>query len=181
MYKRYGRRLFSYALSTWRLNEDDAWEVVYQTLYKVIEKINQYKFESENNFSSFIFKVFINQLRNHIRNQKTKKIRTISTSEEYVFDEIDSSELMNDIDPVSPKPEENQQLLLLKQELDELEEWEKILLLLRSQNMPYNEIAKYVNKPVDQLKVYYQRLKVKILNKINNRIQINDDMKQPLP
>ena len=31
--------------------------------------------------------------------------------------------------------------------LGKMRDWERVLLLLRSQNMPYTEIARYVHKP----------------------------------
>jgi DNA-directed RNA polymerase specialized sigma24 family protein len=58
----------------------------------------------------------------------------------------------------------------LKNELDKLEEWERILLLMRGQNMPYGEISKYVDKPERQLKVYYARLKKQMTEKINEQL-----------
>ena len=65
---------------------------------------------------------------------------------------------------------ENVSMTLLKEELEGLEDWERILLLLRIQDMPYSEIAKHVGKPVEQLKVYYQRLKDKVTKKVNERM-----------
>lgn len=53
----------------------------------------------------------------------------------------------------------NPHVAMLREELEKLEDWQRILLLMRSQEMPYSEIAKYVNKPEEQLKVYYSRLK----------------------
>jgi DNA-directed RNA polymerase specialized sigma24 family protein len=46
--------------------------------------------------------------------------------------------------------------------LAKLPDWERVLLLLRSQDMPYTEIARYVHKPAEQLKVYHQRAKTKL-------------------
>lgn len=46
-----------------------------------------------------------------------------------------------------------------------------MLLLLRSQDMPYSEIAKFVNKPEDQLKVYYSRLKKALTKRMNEKLK----------
>ena len=47
LYTRYGKNLYGYAISKWKLNEDEAWDLIYKTLYKVLEVIDRYKFEEE--------------------------------------------------------------------------------------------------------------------------------------
>ena len=32
IYERYGKKLYSYAISSWHLDEDTSWEIVYETL-----------------------------------------------------------------------------------------------------------------------------------------------------
>ena len=53
----------------------------------------------------------------------------------------------------------------------EFEDWQRVLLLMRSQEVPYSEIAKYVNKPEEQLKVYYSRLKNVLTAKMQERVK----------
>jgi DNA-directed RNA polymerase specialized sigma24 family protein len=60
---------------------------------------------------------------------------------------------------------------LLKEELEKLDDWERMLLLLRSQDMPYATIAKFVNKPEEQLKVYYSRLKTALAKRMNEKLK----------
>ena len=55
--------------------------------------------------------------------------------------------------------------------MDKLEEWQRILLLMRGQNMSYKEIIPFVNKPEKQLKVYYARLKKKLLENVNAELK----------
>ena len=57
--------------------------------------------------------------------------------------------------------------LSLDELLDGMQDWERMLLLMRSEGRAYAEIAQYIDKPEDQLKVYYQRLKEKIAKKLN--------------
>ena len=73
LYTKYGKKLYGYAAAKWNLDEDSAWELVYKTLYKVIDTSDKYKFENENKFCAFLFKIFINYLRNHYRDSKNKK------------------------------------------------------------------------------------------------------------
>jgi RNA polymerase sigma factor (sigma-70 family) len=158
LYERYGRKLYSYAISSWKLNEDDAWDLIYKTLYKTLESYKNYLFNNEEKFASYVFKIFINFLKNHHRDEKRKK------------EKLELVEL--NIDPKTNEEEEeytkdSEIMSQLKSELEKLEEWERMLLLLRSQDMPYAEIAKFIYKPEDHLKVYYQRLKEKLQGNMN--------------
>jgi RNA polymerase sigma factor (sigma-70 family) len=165
LYERYGKRLYGYALSSWKLNEDDAWDTVYKTLYKVVESSKSYSFESEEKFASFIFKVFINYLRTLYRDKKAKPdLLEFNDAGTYVTETVEETD--------------SEQMVLLKEELDKLEDWERILLLMRSQDMPYSEIAKYVNKPAEQLKVYYQRLKAALLKRLQEKLAHSTTMKK---
>ena len=65
----------------------------------------------------------------------------------------------------------NKKLIALNEALYEMEDWERMLLLMRSEGRAYSEIAKYIDKPENQLKVYYQRLKELITKKLNGRSQ----------
>lgn len=163
LYERYGKKLYGYAVHSWKLDEDDAWNIVYKTLYKILDTSADYTFESENKFSSFIFKVFINNLRQHYRETKKAKEKIeIIPGETELHGEAIAEEF----------PENNSEKMnLLKAELEKLEDWERILLLMRSQDMPYSEIAKYVNKPEGQLKVYYSRLKAALTKRINEKLE----------
>lgn len=150
LYERYGQRLYGYAVHSWKLTEDEAWELIYQLLFNVCSKIVQYTFTDEKAFASFLFTSFMNLLRNHIRDQKRIGIQALEAdTEAYVI-----ADSMEEID--------SNGLTLLKEELDKLQDWERILLLLRCQDMPYAEIARYTDKPASVLKVYYGRLKEKL-------------------
>jgi len=185
LYQRYGRKLFGYGNRTWKLNEDDNWDLVYKTLYKVCEKVGQYDFDSEKGFSAVVYKIYINYLRKHYRKQQqigeyvqfsnfneslfeeTGENRGLRT-EKAIKQKLHESNLLADRLDEMP---ENPKLSALEDELEKLEDWQRMLLLLKSQNMPYKEIAKYIDKPPQQLKVYYQRLKNRIIKKLNDRLE----------
>ncbi|MDL2261949.1 sigma-70 family RNA polymerase sigma factor [Bacteroidales bacterium OttesenSCG-928-I21] len=165
-YKRYGKKLYAYAVQNWNTDEDTAWDLIYKTYNKISEKIEDYSFESEEKFSSFVMLSFLNNLRNQYRDSK-KQIQTVS--EDY----INPNNL-----PAESNENENSdsaQMTALKQELENLEDWERMLLLLKAQQMPYSEIAKYVEKPENQLKVYYARLKKKITENIIKNTEVNHE------
>ena len=158
LYERYGKKLFGYAAHKWKLNEDANWELVYKTLYRVIETFSDYTFSSEERFSAFVFTVFINYLRNHYRDKKNLP-REIMEIDEKMGEMVTENEAQ-----ISPS------VKLLSEELDKLEDWERILLLMRGQEIPYSEIAKYVDKPEEQLKVYYQRLRKKLEERMREKL-----------
>ncbi len=159
-YKRYGKKLLVYAIKNWGTDEDTAWELIYKTLYSIVDKIDNYDFRSEEKFGSFVLVTFLNNLRDKYRdNKKLIKTENIEDPERYY----------NDKNEDDCKKSDSSSIIILKEELEKLEEWEKMLLLLRAQNMPYNDIAEYIDKPKEHLKVYYQRLKNKIVNNINKK------------
>lgn len=163
MYNNYGKKLYGYAISKWNLNEDEAWDIIYKTLYKVVEVIDNYSFENENKFIGFVFKIFINYLRNNYRDKKNKQIDTVELTEKDERRMIDKStteytEVLSD------------QMKCLQEQLKKLEDWKRIVLLMRAQNYSYEEIAKYAHKPADQLKVYHMRLKKEVTDGTNECI-----------
>ncbi|HLP56716.1 MAG TPA: sigma-70 family RNA polymerase sigma factor [Fluviicola sp.] len=159
VYNRYGKKLYAYALKTWKISEDDAWNLIYKTLYKVIETHQNYTFESEDKFASFVFRIFINYLRNDYRDKKKTTIDVAPT---------DVSEIQVRAEEHPPREEPDRQIKVLREVLDGLEDWQRILVLMRSDGAAYSEIAKYVDKPEQQLKVYYQRIKEVITKKLND-------------
>lgn len=176
IYHRYGRKLYSYACTSWHLDEDTAWEMVYETLYKAIEKIDEYEFPSEKKFGSFLFTIFCNNLRRNYRDSRKREERlSFSTFNEQNFEAAKSNPEMATERAVQdqmveasldafrqPESGSDSLMKIMEECLAKMEDWERILLLLRSQDMPYSEVAAYVHKPADQLKVYYQRAKSKL-------------------
>lgn len=152
-----------YARNRWNLNEDDAWHLVYKTLYRVIKTHKKYKFENEDKFAAFVFRVFVNFLRNHYRDNK-------KLSDQFNLVYVDETILLNTKSPENKPETANIKMLALKSVLETLEDWQRILLLMRSEGRPYSEIAQYIDKPEEQLKVYYQRLKKQISKSIHDRL-----------
>lgn len=162
-YNLYGRKLLHYAIRNWNLNEDQAWELIYKTLYRIRDTIKDYQFESEQKFQSFLFKIFVNYLRNFYRNENRK---TKGVTEESLMDYHEGIQIAEN------SGEESRKMLCLKEELNKLEDWKRILLLMRAQNYAYAEIAKIVDKPESQLKVYYGRLRNELQEKMNLKLNL---------
>ena len=165
-YQRYGKKLLAYAVQRWNTDEDTAWEFIYLTYDKVAKRIRSTKeitFESEEKFGSFVLVTFLNLLRNHFRDSaKHVKLVRDEAMERYELHDEAEEESLESVD-----------MTLLREELDKLEDWERMLLLMRAQQMSYPEIAKFVGKPADQLRVYYQRLKKKVMQNITAKKEVH--------
>jgi DNA-directed RNA polymerase specialized sigma24 family protein len=159
-YEKYAKKLLAYTCKNYTINEDDAWTIVYKTIYKMASVSHKYHFESQNKENGFVFKMHINYLRNYFRDNKSFEGKNfeIELNDNHGFSEEEALQI------------ESPQLKVLQNELDKLEEWQRILLLMRGQNMPYSEISAFVNKPENQLKVYYARLKQQLLENVQNEL-----------
>jgi RNA polymerase sigma factor (sigma-70 family) len=159
-YEKYARKLFAYTRKNYSIGEDDAWTVVYKTIYKMAAVKHKYNFENPDKENAFVFKTHINYLRNYFRDNKSFEGKNFEI-------ELDDK---HGFTKEEPPPVESVQLKILQQELDKLEDWQRILLLMRGQDMPYSEISAFVNKPENQLKVYYARLKKQLLENVQNEL-----------
>lgn len=183
LYNSYGSKLYGYALKKWHLEEDDSWDIVYQTLYKLVDVLPRYKFESQNHFNKFILTVFINFLKEHYRKTKSqndKKLEFYNTeiiieSEDGSYDEK-SGKVIDDSIWIEPEVfrdyyenemYENPKLKKLKQVLEVLEEGDREILLLKSQNFDYEEIAAMLKIDKKLLKVKYFRAKERLIKLFN--------------
>ncbi len=165
LFKAYGESLFQYAKHQWRIDEDAAWDLVYKAIYKLDKIYVQREFEVEQQLRSFLFKTFINYLKNHLRDEKASKRGSIEVE---LVDNIVEEEGAE-----SPKSEK---AIRLNAALDNLEEWQRILLLMRAQGFAYAEIARFVDKPLEQLKVYYGRLIKRLGKELDlNEKQLSDE------
>ncbi|TND09236.1 MAG: RNA polymerase, sigma-24 subunit, ECF subfamily [Bacteroidetes bacterium] len=161
LYVRYGRKLLGYGMHSWKLDEDESWELVYKTLYRLLEVHQDYRFASEEKFASFVFTTYVNYLRNYWRDNRRNR--------ELQYEPLEDHAYRLGSDENEPVPQ-SLPARLLQEELDKLEDWQRILLLLRSQDLPYARIVPFAGRPEEQLKVYYQRLKKQLLERINSRL-----------
>lgn len=147
-YEKYGKKLYGYAVGVWGMDQDSAWDLVYKSLYRAADQVGRYSFENEEKFGGFLFRIFVNYLKNHLRDHP--RHQTVELNDNMGYVDTTHSET------------ENPNHLLIRTELEKMEDWERILLLTRSQGMSYNDISHYIGKPSDQLKVYYGRLKKRL-------------------
>ncbi len=161
LYERYAKKLLAYTIKTYLPDKDDAWSVVYKTLYKIADVAAEREFENEFKFTGFIFKTHINYLRNFLRDNKSFEKHNL---------EVELHENFMEREPEIQQTQ-NLPLTVLQQELEKLEDWQRILLLMRGQDMPYSKISEFVKKPENQLKVYYARLKKQLMDNVNAELE----------
>ena len=161
LYETYAKKLLAYTCKNYTIDKDDAWAIVYKTIYKIAEVGSNYTFENEQKKSGFIFKTHINFLRNYFRDNK---------SFEKNNQEVELHDNFTDKEPET-NTTQNWPLTILQQELEKLEDWQRILLLMRGQDMPYSKISEFVKKPENQLKVYYARLKKQLTDNVNSELE----------
>lgn len=162
LYQRYGKKLYGYAITKWKFSEDDSWELVYKTLYKAMNVSDRYTFKDEGKFIGFLFKIFINYLRNHYNYTKAKGIVTTELLGWHEKLSSDRNETDEEKERMSPL------MRCLQKALAVLDDWQRVLLLMRAQDYSYEDISKYVERPGDQLKVYHMRLKKVVTEKTND-------------
>lgn len=160
-------RFYGYAVERWHCSEDEAWEVVYQTLDKLITKLPECSFSNQSQFDAYIFKVFKSYLSKSYRKKKDRKSKLqVISIEEATEGQISSNELSSiginenlflNVDSQNPLIEKLEEALLKLDELD------RELLLLRVQNFSYEEIAHLLGIENKQLKVKHHRAKQKLI------------------
>lgn len=181
----YGQKFFGYSVDKWKFSEDDSWEVVYLTLDTLVIKLPNYDFESQAHFENFVYKVFINFLRQKFRynRRKEEKISYVSLSESHHDLTNDSNittkqledSLPEDFfgDYYSSEESDNPRLVLLTKALEQLSVTDREILLLKAQNYTYDEIASMLKIENNQLKVSHHRAKARLIKILQQELNNN--------
>lgn len=177
LYLQYGQKFYGFAVTKWSFNEDEAWNIVYQTLETIILKIGDYKIESQAHFDNLVFKIFTNFLRQEYRRLKkiAEEFQVLSYGEMDIAAADGSEKEANEESLKIPfdkeffrdyfeiEDTESPKIVELKKALNKLDPFEKDLLLLKANNFSYDEIAKMLKVDNNQLKVKHHRAKNKLI------------------
>lgn len=172
LYKNYGCKLAHYAIKSWQFDEDEAWDILYDTLYGFINSYADQTFASEKQVGTLVWKIFKNKLRDKLRQKKRKEKFSIDD-----HDSLDAVWLQHSEPFWTQENVENPILTELENLLDDLNDWERQLLLCRANNIPYKVVEEMTGKKENSLKVYYQRLKKKISKELEKNINIKEGRK----
>lgn len=160
LYKAYGVNLVRYAIKSWQQDEDDAWEILYDTLYGFINSYSTQTFDSEKQVGALVWKIFRNKLRDKLRQEKRQGNFSINGLDSLEAVLLESSTARDE------STDENPILSELDSVLEDLNDWERQLLLCRANDFPYRVIEELTGRKRDFLKVHYQRLKKRISEKL---------------
>ena len=168
LYKAYGVNLVRYAIKSWQQDEDDAWEILYDTLYGFINSYSSQTFDSEKQVGALVWKIFRNKLRDKIRQKKRKgnfSLDGLDPVEAVLLEGSAASNESTNENPILPK---------LDSVLEDLNDWERQLLLCRANDFPYRVIEELTGRKKDFLKVHYQRLKKRISERLEGNSIFNE-------
>jgi DNA-directed RNA polymerase specialized sigma24 family protein len=177
LYKEYGCKLVNYAINSWQFNEDEAWDVLYDTLYGFIKSYANQMFASEKQVGALVWKIFKNKLRDKLRREKRKEngYQEVSFTGDFMIDNPDSlGEVRPHISDAMLMRENKENPILTKFEtlLDGLKDWERQLLICRANDIPYKVVEEMTGKKKDFLKVHYPRLKKRITEILEKNFNI---------
>jgi RNA polymerase sigma factor (sigma-70 family) len=175
LFHAYGRKFYGFAIKNWNFDEDQAWDIVYQTLETIVLKIADYEIQSQAHFDNLLFKIFTNFLRQYYR-----KIRKPVEYDLLSMEELASEYSEADDEPLSQAVKEsftsdffvdylesgeaaNEKLKFLEEALEKLDKQEKELLLLKANGFTYDQIAAMLHIENNQLKVKHHRAKNKLI------------------
>lgn len=160
LYKAYGANLVRYAIKSWQQDEDDAWEILYDTLYGFINSYSAQTFDSEKQVGALVWKIYRNKLKDKLRQKKRK--------ESFLIDGLDSLETvwLEKSASRDEYTEKNPILSELEVILEDLKDWERQVLICRANDIPYKIIEEMTGRKKDFLKVHYQRLRKRISEKL---------------
>ena len=173
LYEQYARRWYGIATARWGLDPDSAWEVIYKTLDILLAKRHALPTDPPAYFDNYLFKVFINNLRQCLREQsrRNETFRLVPLTTDPADDLGNMGELAVSDETFAEllTEEETTQPLLtqLEQALAQIDETDRSLLLLKAQAFSYDEIAQMLGIENKQLKVRHFRAKQKLIQFFN--------------
>jgi len=172
----YGQNFYGFAVINWKFNEDEAWNIVHNTLETIVLKIGEYEIKSQSHFDNLLFKIFTNFLRQAYRKKKKieERFRVIPLGEMELANpdeplEIELGELNVSFDEdffneyYEAEEIDNPKLKELELALSKLDPLDKELLLLKANEFTYDQIAELLNIENNQLKVKHHRAKQKLI------------------
>jgi RNA polymerase sigma factor (sigma-70 family) len=177
----YQHRLFEHLVVTFAIPREDAEELVSDTLLNVVQHISLFSFrKSDDDFARWVYTILRNRVRDFLRQQGQQSLTREIFSED-VKEDNETGRTAREIADVvirdftegeeNDGDEKNRPLQLVVETLQSMETWERVLLRCRALDIPYEEIAPYVDKPAKQLRIYHMRVKNKFLKKLQEEFE----------
>lgn len=159
----YQRRLIRECIHGFCVDAMDAEEIVNDALMAVVQKIGSFSFKrSESDFHYWVMAIFRNKVRDFLRRRAAAGgcVAERMTSVD-IYEMRDGIKVPFHEAEYCDNPRKSSLTAGVADLLSEIPVWERVLLLCRADQIPYHEIARFTGKTVDQLKVYYPRVRRK--------------------
>lgn len=153
------------------IDEEDLIQIIQDTFMRILENIETFELKTQNGFRNWIITIFSRLCLDHIRKEQrvTKRIK---------FESLDAAQNGNDdasYNPVkleldkkisheyfSHESKEHPLAAKVRDFMDGLDDKNRIIIYSCATGIPHREIAKWVEIPVDHVRVYYSRLKKRL-------------------
>ena len=179
--QRYQHRLFEYLVRTFTIPREDAEELVSDVLFSVAQRISLFSFRSsDDDFARWVYTILRNRVRDFLR-QRGRHTMTTEVYSEDVDADNEIGRTAREIADIVVRDfmegqedggaSESRPMQLVIDTLQAMETWERVLLRCRALDIPYEEIAPYVEKPAKHLKSYHMRVKKKFIKKLQEEFE----------
>jgi len=179
LFKEYGQKLFGFSINHFHLDEDEGYDVLYKTMETVGKVVSRYEFSSENHFANWILKIHKNNILQLLRTKKSKEqnLQIVDFSnweneakefgdEDFELDRFKPVlEQISSINTFENSSQQSKLMFAMQKALQQINDTDRELLLLRMNNYSYNEIAEMLGIENNQLKVKFNRAKAKVERK----------------
>lgn len=178
----YRDRLLGEATHVFHISQEDAEELVSDTLLAVVNKIGTFAFKrGDGDFHYWVMAIFRNAVRDFVRREIVHRGHFVPFRESAMENEEEFTSAERDVlqeivrryesevarSERDPDSDPTGRLAVLTEALDAMENWERVLLRCRALDVPFEEIAGYVGKPAKTLKVYHARVRRKLVARLS--------------
>lgn len=180
----YQQRLLAEAVQVFHVPRADAEEIVDDVLLSVVQQIAQFQFRrGDGDFHVWVIAVFRNRVRDFARRRAMLGEPPLPFDEADLLEEEGAStegargvvqEILRSYADEAVRggaEEESAVLGIVREVLEGMESWERVLLRCRALGVPYEEIAGYTGKRADTLRVYHERTRRKFAAMVQTRLQ----------
>jgi len=168
--KQFKNKIYNYSVYMLR-NRMDADDVTQEVLIKLWKNIDKFNF---NAAGSYIMKITHNQCIDYLRKRNVLQKREIEITDIFEESFVNVSDL-NDPEKMVLQKSLNQEL---KQAIEDLPvNLKSIFIMYQLQGMKYKEISKALDIPLNSIKVYLMRARIKLqkeLRQFKNEIPIEN-------
>ncbi|MDD4409106.1 MAG: RNA polymerase sigma factor [Candidatus Pacebacteria bacterium] len=158
----YYPKILNYSLRS-TMDMEHAKDITSNTFIKILDNFDRFEWKDDSSFNAWIYRIATNEINQFFRKQNRYKL---------IIDEVDEFIISDDsqaIREINSKIAKDEYLNLLNKALSKLNtDFQSIIRLHYIEELPYEEIAKILNKNESTIRVYSKRAKEKLKEIISN-------------